>query len=70
MKSRTKLAAILVSSLLGAGCGGVTYENLSDKATDDPAKLQKAQADAQEAADKAKAAEAAKIKGRIQVEDR
>jgi len=69
-KTTHRIAAVLLSSLVGAGCGGLSDENLSGQATADPAKLQKAQAEAQEAAAKAQAAEAAKLKGRIQVEDR
>lgn len=65
-------AVVLLSMLpWAAGCGGgVSDENLSARGEADPAKLQQAQAEVDAAAAKSKAAEAAKLKGRIQVEER
>ena len=51
-----------------AGCGGSTGDNLSVTADHEVAKLQSAKAEAEQAATKAKLAEAKKTKGRIHVE--
>lgn len=63
-------AAVLLSALvLGCG-GGVSDENLSAKGDADPAKLKQAQAEVDAAAARSKAAEAARTKGRIKVEEK
>jgi hypothetical protein len=66
---RTLAAAFSLSLWLLAGCDGGNEENLSTKSSSDPDRLQKAQTEAQDAAAKAKAAEAKKTKGRLKVEE-
>ncbi len=72
MRPRLKrsLTNVLFSAtFLLAGCGGVPDQgNLSPKAGDDPARLEKAEQESKQAAVRAKKAELARTRGRIQVE--
>jgi hypothetical protein len=62
--------ALTALALLAGGCGpGGEETTLSTRAGDDPARYQKAQAEAEQAAQRARAAEAKKLKGVINVEE-
>jgi hypothetical protein len=64
---RLALAAL---ALAAGGCGaGDDGANLSVRAGDDPARLQKAQEEADQAARRAREAEAKKLRGTIKVEE-
>ena len=65
-----RMTVLLLSAVLCSGCGAPTEENLSARGTSDPAKLERAQAEAGAATAKAKAAKAAKTNGAINVEER
>jgi len=57
------------TAILLSGCGGGPDQNdLSPKAADDPARLEKAERESKQAAERARKAELAKTKGRIKVE--
>jgi apolipoprotein N-acyltransferase len=58
---------LLLTALGAAGCGA-DESNLSTKSSTDPAKLQQAQAEIEQAAKWAQQAEAKKFKGALQVE--
>jgi hypothetical protein len=51
------------------GCDGASEENRSTRSAADPDRFQKAQAEAQETAARARAAEARTTKGRLKVEE-
>lgn len=63
-----RLGLLAAALLVAGGCGGSSTENLSARASDDPAKLQTARDEAAKAAEKAKQDEAKTFKGAIKVE--
>lgn len=55
----TRIASMLI--IAAAGCGASESENLSTRATDDPARLEAAQAEAEAARQQARTAEAGAV---------